>query len=210
MWAQLASSSNSCYTNRRSGHSPADGPKWTKKMDLFSLDWTKRSILVDLGLTSTNIRLGSESVILTKVFALTMLSHLGPVNLPAAPLPLPKILQGSVDPLLTLESKQSTPLKMLWLGYYPNNSLLRRVTPIPDPYIFERHRDTRPMSIAILLLKYARFLVGSSTQTTHLYGIYLPFVSRCFVEALGSDVVATLPIYVGSSSGKSRIKGTPT
>ena len=43
---------------------------------------------------------------------------------------------------------------------------VRRVTSI---HTFEKYRDKPPTSIAILLQKYALFLVGSSICTTHSY-----------------------------------------
>ena len=39
----------------------------------------------------------------------------------------------------------------------------------PDPDTSEKYRDTPPMSIAILLQKYALFLAESSIYTTNLY-----------------------------------------
>ena len=46
---------------------------------------------------------------------------------------------------------------------------IRRVTSIPDPDILEKYRDTPPISIAILLQKYALPLAESSIYTTNLY-----------------------------------------
>ena len=47
--------------------------------------------------------------------------------------------------------------------------LLRRITSTPDPDTFEKYRDTPPISIAILLQKYALLLAESSIYTTNLY-----------------------------------------
>ena len=46
---------------------------------------------------------------------------------------------------------------------------LRRVTLTPDPDTFEKYRDTPPISIAILLQKYALLLAESSIYATNLY-----------------------------------------
>ena len=48
-------------------------------------------------------------------------------------------------------------------------SQLGRVKSTPDPDAFEKHRDTPPISIAILLQKYALLLAESSIYTTNLY-----------------------------------------
>ena len=48
-------------------------------------------------------------------------------------------------------------------------SLIRRVKSTPDPDTFEKYCDTPPISIAILLQKYALFLAESSIYTTNLY-----------------------------------------
>ena len=48
----------------------------------------------------------------------------------------------------------------------------------PDPYTFEKYRDTPLISIAMLVPKYALLLAESSTYTTNLY-------------ILGSGVVGT-------------------
>ena len=48
-------------------------------------------------------------------------------------------------------------------------SYLRRVTSTPDPDIFEKYRDTPPISIAILLQTYVLPLAESSIYTTNLY-----------------------------------------
>ena len=44
----------------------------------------------------------------------------------------------------------------------PRSSEFRRVTSTPDPFTFEKHRNKPPISIAILLQKYALFLAESS------------------------------------------------
>ena len=46
---------------------------------------------------------------------------------------------------------------------------LGRVKSTPDPNTFEKYRDTPPISIAILLQKYAFLLAESSIYTTNLY-----------------------------------------
>ena len=45
----------------------------------------------------------------------------------------------------------------------------RRIKSTPDPDTFEKYRDTPPISIAILLQKYALLLAESSIYTTNLY-----------------------------------------
>ena len=47
--------------------------------------------------------------------------------------------------------------------------LIRRVESTPDPDTFEKYRDTPPISIVILLQKYALPLADSTTYTTNLY-----------------------------------------
>ena len=49
------------------------------------------------------------------------------------------------------------------------SSVFRRVKSTPDPDTFEKYRDTPPISIAILLQKYALLLAESSIYTTNLY-----------------------------------------
>ena len=49
------------------------------------------------------------------------------------------------------------------------SNLIRRVESTPDPNTFEKYRDTPPISIAILLQKYALRLAESSIYTTNLY-----------------------------------------
>ena len=49
----------------------------------------------------------------------------------------------------------------------------------PDPDTFEKYRDTPPISIMIVLQKYALLLAESSLDT-----IRLPFVSRCFCRSI--------------------------
>ena len=44
-----------------------------------------------------------------------------------------------------------------------------RVKSTPDPDTFEKYRDTPPISIAIVLQKYAPLLAESSIYTTNLY-----------------------------------------
>ena len=46
---------------------------------------------------------------------------------------------------------------------------IRRATSTPDPDTFEKYRDTPPISIAILLQKYALLWAESSIYTTNLY-----------------------------------------
>ena len=48
-------------------------------------------------------------------------------------------------------------------------SFFKKVTSTPDPDTFEKYRDTPPISIAILLQKYALLLVESSIYNTNLY-----------------------------------------
>ena len=46
---------------------------------------------------------------------------------------------------------------------------VRRITSTPDPDTVEKYRDTPPISIAILLQKYALLLAESSIYTSNLY-----------------------------------------
>ena len=46
---------------------------------------------------------------------------------------------------------------------------IRKITSTSDPDTFEKYRDTPPISIAILLQKYALFLAESSIYTTNVY-----------------------------------------
>ena len=46
---------------------------------------------------------------------------------------------------------------------------IRRVKSAPDPGTFEEHRDTPPISIAILLQKYALLVPESTIYTANLY-----------------------------------------
>ena len=63
--------------------------------------------------------------------------------------------------------------------------LLRRVKSTPDPDTFEKYRDTPPISIAILLQKYALLLAESSEDTPPVcIMIHLPFVSRYFCRSI--------------------------
>ena len=48
-------------------------------------------------------------------------------------------------------------------------NILRRATSTPDPDTFEKYRCTPPISIAILLQKYALLLAESGIYTTNLY-----------------------------------------
>ena len=69
---------------------------------------------------------------------------------------------------------------------------LRRVTSTPDPDTFEKYRDTPPISIAILLEKYALLLAESSIYTiVSRYGSQL--YRDTSAEVLGSGVVGALP-----------------
>ena len=61
----------------------------------------------------------------------------------------------------------------------------RRVESTPDPNTFEKYRDTPPISIAILLQKYALLLAESSIYTPPIcIKIPLPSVSRCFCRSI--------------------------
>ena len=53
-------------------------------------------------------------------------------------------------------------------------SFRRTKSKTPDPGTFENYRDTPPISIAILLQKYALFLAESSMYTTNVYGNAAP------------------------------------
>ena len=53
--------------------------------------------------------------------------------------------------------------------FWRQETFIRRVTSTPDPDIFEEYRDTPPISIAILLQKYALPLAESSIYATNLY-----------------------------------------
>ena len=50
----------------------------------------------------------------------------------------------------------------------PSVKFIRRVKLTPDPDTFEKFRDTPPISIAILLQKFALLLPESSIYTTNL------------------------------------------
>ena len=56
-----------------------------------------------------------------------------------------------------------------FLGWRVNTKEIRRVKSTPDPDTFEKYRDTPPISIAILLQRYALFLAESRIYTTSLY-----------------------------------------
>ena len=62
--------------------------------------------------------------------------------------------------------------------------VLRRAKSTPDPDAFQKYRDTPPISIAILLQKYALRLAESSTYTVNLYHDTAPFLSRCFRRSI--------------------------
>ena len=64
----------------------------------------------------------------------------------------PKVLQKAGEPLGA-----------------PARLFIRRVKSTPDPDIFEKYRDTPPISIAIFLQKYALLLAEVSIYTTNLY-----------------------------------------
>ena len=59
--------------------------------------------------------------------------------------------------------------RQVFFGEASATPKFRRVTSTPDPDIFEKYRDTPPVSIAILLRKYALPLAESSIYTTNLY-----------------------------------------
>ena len=62
---------------------------------------------------------------------------------------------------------------------------LRRVKATPDPNTFEKYRDTPPISIAILLQKYA-FLAESNIYNTNLYHDLPPIcIAKTFAEVWG-------------------------
>ena len=71
----------------------------------------------------------------------------------------------------------------------------------PDPDAFEKYRDTPPISIAMLLQKYALLLAQKVVYTPPFcITIRLPFVSRYLIaEVLGSGVVGTLPVFWGGN-----------
>ena len=70
----------------------------------------------------------------------------------------------------------------------------RRVKLTPDPDTFEKYRDTPPISIAILLQKYALLFAETSIYTTKFVSRYASHLYRdTFVEVLGSGVVGTPP-----------------
>ena len=58
---------------------------------------------------------------------------------------------------------------------------MEEVRSTPDPDTFEKYRDTPPISIAILLQKYALLLAESSIYTTNLDHSTPPI---CFVTLL--------------------------
>ena len=59
--------------------------------------------------------------------------------------------------------------RIISLASFPLWRLFRRVKSTLDPDTFEKYRDTPPISIAILLQKYALLLAESSIYTTNLY-----------------------------------------
>ena len=60
-------------------------------------------------------------------------------------------------------------MRVRWPGMERNPKMAKRVESTPDPNTFEKYRDTPPISIAILLQKYALFLEESSIYTTNLH-----------------------------------------
>ena len=60
----------------------------------------------------------------------------------------------------------------------------RRAQSTPDPDTFEKYRDTPPISIAILLQKYALFWQKVVYTPPICITIRLPFVSRYFCESI--------------------------
>ena len=72
---------------------------------------------------------------------------------------------------------------------------IRRVESTPDPDIFEKYCDTPPISIAILLQKYALPLAESSKNTTNLYRDTPPICIAILLQKYqGHGVVGTPPI----------------
>ena len=71
--------------------------------------------------------------------------------------------------------KTASPKSITQKGVHPDlltaresehSLLFRKAKSTPDPDTFEKHRDTPPISIAILLQKYALLLAESSIYTT--------------------------------------------
>ena len=67
----------------------------------------------------------------------------------------------------------------------PSFLTIRKMKSKSDTDTFEKYRDTPPISIAILLQKYALLLAESSIYTTNLYHDTPPIVSRCFCRSIG-------------------------
>ena len=61
----------------------------------------------------------------------------------------------------TSSGKKSVSQNLVMQAYFQESSI--------DPDTFEKYRDTPPISIAILLQKYALLLAESSMYTTNLY-----------------------------------------
>ena len=87
---------------------------------------------------------------------------------------------------------------------YCDKKLLRyclqqsQIDPWPR-YLVQKHHNTPPICIAILLQKYALFLAESSIYTTNLYHDAAPICIRdTFAEVLGSGVVGTSPNFLTS------------
>ena len=69
-------------------------------------------------------------------------------------------------------------------NYYPHD-FFGMVKSTPDPDTFEKYRDTPPISIAILLQKYALLLQKVVYTPPICIAIWLPFVSRYFCRGIG-------------------------
>ena len=89
-------------------------------------------------------------------------------------------------------------------------AIFRRVKSTPDPDTFEEYRDAPPISIAILLQKYALLLAESKYiqhQFVSRYGSHL--YRDTFAEVLGSGVVGTLPILSAINCEKVQLIANP-
>ena len=71
-------------------------------------------------------------------------------------------------------------LLMQWPGIL--NLRIKRVKSTPDPGTLKSNRDTPPISIAILLQKYALFLTESSIYATNLYHDTAPICTAMLLQ----------------------------
>ena len=72
------------------------------------------------------------------------------------------------DSRLQFRTPHPPPQNVLNLTFKRPKSSIRTVTSTTDPDIFEKYRDTPPMSIAVLLQRYALLLAKTSIYTTNL------------------------------------------